>query len=59
VTLQLSKVAASALVMFFALGLYGCGQTSAIQATDKSRSHFADAAFKGESVALGEPTTGA
>lgn len=38
--------------------LVGCGQTSAIQATHSSKSHFADAAFKGQSVVLSEATKG-
>ncbi|RYH32265.1 MAG: SHOCT domain-containing protein [Alcaligenaceae bacterium] len=38
-----------------AVGLAGCAQTSAIQTTDKSTSHFAGAAFKGETVVLSEP----
>ena len=43
---------------FIAMVLAACGQTSAIQATDKSKSHFADAAFKGETVVLSQPTKG-
>lgn len=45
-------------VALAALGLAGCGQTSAIQSVDKSKSHFVDAAFKGETVVLSRPTAG-
>ena len=45
-----------AVATFIAIALAACGQTSAIQATDKSKSHFADAAFKGETVVLSRPT---
>lgn len=45
-------------VLLVVVSLIGCGQTSAIQATDKSKSHFADSAFKGETVVLAQPTKG-
>lgn len=41
-----------------AICLSGCGQTSAIQSTASSRSHFDGAAFAGETVTLSEPTKG-
>lgn len=41
-----------------AASLAGCGQTSAIQQTDKSSSQFDGAAFPGETVKLSEPTKG-
>ncbi|KQU89785.1 hypothetical protein ASC78_21700 [Variovorax sp. Root318D1] len=47
---------ARVVALLTAVSLAGCGQTSAIQATDKSKSHFADAAFKGETVVLSQPT---
>jgi hypothetical protein len=47
---------ARVVAVLIAVSLAGCGQTSAIQATDKSKSHFTDAAFKGETVVLAQPT---
>ena len=55
---MLSTIAKVAAATSIAMGMVGCGQTSAIQATDKSKSRFADAAFKGETVVLGQPTKG-
>jgi hypothetical protein len=54
----LPTIAKAAVATSIAMGIVGCGQTSAIQATDKSKSHFAGAAFKGETVVLSEPTKG-
>lgn len=54
----LPTIARVAVAAFIAISIAGCGQTSAIQATDKSNSHFADAAFKGETVVLSQPTKG-
>lgn len=55
---QRARTLASGVAMVSMLGSIGCGQTSAIQAIDKSPSHFADAAFKGETTVLAEPTKG-
>ena len=55
---MLPTIARGVAAAFIAIVLAACGQTSAIQATDKSKSHFADAAFKGETVVLSQPTQG-
>lgn len=55
---MLPTMARVAAATFISMVMAACGQTSAIQATDKSRSHFADAAFKGETVVLRQPTKG-
>lgn len=54
----LPTIARVAIATSIAMGIVGCGQTSSIQATDKSKSHFAGAAFKGEAVVLSQPTKG-
>lgn len=54
----LSALPSVAIATFIAMSIVGCGQTSAILATDKSKSHFSDAVFKGETVMLGQPTEG-
>lgn len=54
----LHTIASGVTTAFIAIVLVACGQTSAIQATDKSKSHFADAVFKGETVVLRQPTQG-
>ena len=55
---MLPTIARVAAATFVAIVVAACGQTSAIQATNKSRSHFADAAFKGETVQLSQPIKG-
>ena len=55
---MLPTLAKAVIAISTAVALAGCGQTSAIQTTDKSTSHFAGAAFKGESVVLSQPTQG-
>lgn len=55
---MLPTLAKVAVATSIAIATAGCGQTSAIQATDKSKSHFTDAAFKGETVVLSQPTKG-
>ncbi|MDM0043519.1 SHOCT domain-containing protein [Variovorax dokdonensis] len=53
-----AKVLAVSFSLVPVLVLIGCGQTSAIQASDKSTSHFANATFKGETTVLAEATKG-
>lgn len=55
---MLPTIARAVIAISTLVALAGCGQTSAIQTTDKSRSHFAGAAFKGETVVLSQSTQG-
>lgn len=54
----LPKISIVVIAISMAIVLVACGQTSAIQATDKSQSRFANAVFKGETVVLSQPTEG-
>jgi hypothetical protein len=56
--LRFATSSARAAFCLIAAGLIGCGHTTAIQGTNKSKSQFEGAVFSGETVTLGDATKG-